>query len=179
MIFAQLSYRESLRDIVVCLRSQAQKLYHNGFRSIVSRSTLADANEVRDWRIYPGFRSWPRSGYLTLGRPFKAGTGGVANCASRQRRLNSFVADATVFFIHKFARALKGPAKFIWPLCGPFVLDARKFIFSIIHGHPLSDGKSDESRSLSRHTPKTILLPRAPESRSLMMAKCSPLQFRL
>jgi hypothetical protein len=55
MIFAQLSYRESLRDIVVCLRSQAQRLYHMGFRSLVSRSTLADANEMRDWRIYADF----------------------------------------------------------------------------------------------------------------------------
>jgi hypothetical protein len=55
MIFAQLTYRESLRDIIVCLRSQAQRLYHMGFRSPVSRSTLADANEVRDWRIYHDF----------------------------------------------------------------------------------------------------------------------------
>ena len=55
MIFAQLAYRESLRDIVACLRSQSQRLYHMGFRSLVSRSTLADANEVRDWRIYADF----------------------------------------------------------------------------------------------------------------------------
>jgi len=55
MIFAQLTYRESLRDIVVCLRSQSHRLYHMGFRSLVSRSTLADANEVRDWRIYADF----------------------------------------------------------------------------------------------------------------------------
>ena len=55
MIFAQLAYRESLRDIVACLRSQRQRLYHMGFRSLVSRSTLADANEVRDWRIYSNF----------------------------------------------------------------------------------------------------------------------------
>jgi hypothetical protein len=55
MIFAQLAYRESLRDIVACLRSQSQRLYHMGFRSLVSRSTLADANEVRDWRICADF----------------------------------------------------------------------------------------------------------------------------
>ncbi len=55
MIFAQLAYRESLRDVVACLRSQSQRLYHMGFRSLVSRSTLADANEVRDWRIYSDF----------------------------------------------------------------------------------------------------------------------------
>ena len=52
MAFAQMTYRESLRDIEVCLRSQRTKLYHMGFRSKVSRSTLADANEKRDWRIY-------------------------------------------------------------------------------------------------------------------------------
>jgi hypothetical protein len=55
LIFAQLAYRESLRDIVACLRSQSQRLYHMGFRGTVSRSTLADANEVRDWRIYADF----------------------------------------------------------------------------------------------------------------------------
>jgi len=55
MMFAQLSYRESLRDIVACLRSQQRKLYHLGIRGKVSRSTLADANESRDWRIYSDF----------------------------------------------------------------------------------------------------------------------------
>jgi len=52
MAFAQLTYRESLRDIEVCLRSQKNKLYHMGIRSNVCRSTIADANEQRDWRIY-------------------------------------------------------------------------------------------------------------------------------
>jgi hypothetical protein len=55
MAFAQLTYRESLRDIEVCLSAQATKLYHMGFRSAVARSTLADANEARDWRIYAEF----------------------------------------------------------------------------------------------------------------------------
>ena len=55
MTFAQLSYRESLRDIVACLRSQERRLYHLGIRGKVSRSTLADANETRDWRIYADF----------------------------------------------------------------------------------------------------------------------------
>ena len=55
MAFAQLTYRESLRDIEVCLRAQQNKLYHMGIRSRVSRSTLADANESRDWRIYADF----------------------------------------------------------------------------------------------------------------------------
>jgi len=52
MAFAQLTYRESLRDIEACLRAQESKLYHMGIRARVSRSTLADANEKRDWRIY-------------------------------------------------------------------------------------------------------------------------------
>ena len=52
MAFAQLTYRESLRDIECCLRAMQEKLYHIGIRGKVSRSTLADANEIRDWRIY-------------------------------------------------------------------------------------------------------------------------------
>jgi len=55
MAFAQLTYRESLRDIEACLRAQVDKLYHMGIKSRVSRSTLADANESRDWRIYADF----------------------------------------------------------------------------------------------------------------------------
>jgi len=55
MAFAQLTYRESLRDIEACLRSAQRKLYHMGIRSKVSRNTLAHANQVRDWRIYAGF----------------------------------------------------------------------------------------------------------------------------
>src|SRR6266568_3553585 len=55
LAFAQLTYREGLRDIEACLRAQQSKLYHMGFRGKVSRSTLADANEQRDWRIYADF----------------------------------------------------------------------------------------------------------------------------
>jgi transposase len=55
MAFAQLTYRESLRDIECCLRAMQEKLYHVGIRGKVSRSTLADANESRDWRIYSDF----------------------------------------------------------------------------------------------------------------------------
>lgn len=53
--FAQLTFRESLRDIEACLRSVPEKLYHLGFRGRIARSTLADANETRDWRIYADF----------------------------------------------------------------------------------------------------------------------------
>jgi transposase len=55
MAFAQLTFRESLRDIESCLRSRHSKLYHMGIRSPISRSTLADANDNRDWRIYADF----------------------------------------------------------------------------------------------------------------------------
>jgi transposase len=55
MAFAQLTYRESLRDIETCLSAQSAKLYHMGFREPVRRSTLADANELRDWRIWADF----------------------------------------------------------------------------------------------------------------------------
>lgn len=58
MAFAQLTYRESLRDITTCLRAQSAKLYHLGIRGTVARSTLADANEARDWRIYAEFAQY-------------------------------------------------------------------------------------------------------------------------
>ncbi|HJX31340.1 MAG TPA: DUF4372 domain-containing protein, partial [Thermodesulfobacteriota bacterium] len=55
MAFAQLTYRESLRDIQACLRAAQTKLYHLGIRGKVSRNTLANANQVRHWRIYADF----------------------------------------------------------------------------------------------------------------------------
>jgi hypothetical protein len=55
LAFAQLTWRESLRDIEACLRTQSSRLYHLGFRSAIARNTLANANAVRDWRIYADF----------------------------------------------------------------------------------------------------------------------------
>jgi hypothetical protein len=55
LAFAQLTWRESLRDIEACLRAQSSKLYHLGFRAAIARNTLANANAVRDWRIYADF----------------------------------------------------------------------------------------------------------------------------
>src|SRR6266498_4295921 len=69
MAFAQLTYRESLRDIEACLRAMGSKLYHVGIRGKVSRSTLADANENRDWRIYADFAAQ----LITIARPMYAG----------------------------------------------------------------------------------------------------------
>ena len=68
MAFAQLSYRESLRDIEACLGSVGSKLYHMGFRSEVARSTLADANQLRDWRIYADFAQV----LISIARPLHA-----------------------------------------------------------------------------------------------------------
>jgi Domain of unknown function (DUF4372)/Transposase DDE domain len=68
MAFAQLTYRDSLRDIEACLRSMQGKLYHMGFRGKVARSTLADANESRDWRIYADFAQ----GLIGAARPLYA-----------------------------------------------------------------------------------------------------------
>jgi hypothetical protein len=69
MAFAQLTYRESLRDIEACLRSMSGKLYHMGFRGRVARTTLADANECHDWRIYADFARV----LIGIARPLYAG----------------------------------------------------------------------------------------------------------
>jgi Domain of unknown function (DUF4372)/Transposase DDE domain len=69
MSFAQLTYRESLRDIEVCLRSMSGKLYHMGLRGRVARSTLADANETHDWRIFADFAQV----LIGIARPLYAG----------------------------------------------------------------------------------------------------------
>src|SRR5438309_12113859 len=68
MAFAQLTYRESLRDIETCLRSIGSKLYHMGFRSTIARSTLADANESRDWQIFADFAQ----ALIAIARPLYA-----------------------------------------------------------------------------------------------------------
>src|SRR3970282_1413624 len=65
MAFAQLTFRESLRDIEACLRAQRSKLYHLGIRSTVARNTLANANAVRDWRIYADVAQ----GLIAIARP--------------------------------------------------------------------------------------------------------------
>jgi hypothetical protein len=69
MAFAQLTYRESLRDIEACLQSMSGKLYHMGFRNRIARSTLADANESHDWRIFADFAQH----LIGIARPLHAG----------------------------------------------------------------------------------------------------------
>jgi hypothetical protein len=69
-LLRQLTYRESLRDIEVSLAAHRQKLYHSGFRSLVKRSTLADANDNRDWNIYADFAQ----SLIQIARPLYADT---------------------------------------------------------------------------------------------------------
>ena len=80
MAFAQLTYRESLRDIETCLRSVQPKLYHMGFRGRIARSTMADANRQRDWRIYADFAQTliQRARKLYLNEPFGIDLKGTA-----------------------------------------------------------------------------------------------------
>jgi hypothetical protein len=82
MAFAQLAYRESLRDIEISLSAQASKLYHMGFREPIRRSTLADANESRDWRIYADFAAR----LITQARTLYAG-----ECVLSQSRRAAFI----------------------------------------------------------------------------------------
>jgi hypothetical protein len=89
MAFAQLTYRESLRDIESCLRSVGSKLYHMGFRSTVSRSTLADANDSRDWRIYADFAQL----LIGLARPLYASDSISANIDETLYALDSTTID--------------------------------------------------------------------------------------
>ena len=80
MCFAQLTYRESLRDIEICLKALGQKLYQTGIRRHVPRSTLADANENRDWRIFSDFAHVliGQATHLYTGEPFGAELSGAA-----------------------------------------------------------------------------------------------------
>ena len=130
MPFAQLTGRESLRDIKICLAAQAGKLYQIGFRAPVRRSTLADANERRDWRIYADFAQRP----IIQARKLYAGDSTLAPPLDE----TVFALDATtielclsVFPWARF-RTAKGAAKThtLLDLCGS--------IPSFIH---ISDGK--------------------------------------
>ena len=80
MAFAQLTWRDSLRDTVICLEAQSPKLYHMGFRAPVARSTLADANEARPWHLYAAFAHAliAEARKLYAGEPFGAEIAGTA-----------------------------------------------------------------------------------------------------
>jgi Domain of unknown function (DUF4372)/Transposase DDE domain len=143
MAFAQLTYRESLRDIEACLRAHQAKLYHLGIRGRVSRPTLADANEQRDWRIYADF------GMRLIGTARKL----YANdCFSVELAQTAYALDTTtidlclsVFPWARF-RSTKAAVKL------HTLLDLRGNIPSFIH---ISDGKMQEANVLD------ILIPEA------------------
>ena len=129
MAFAQLTYRESLRDIEACLSAQAPKLYHMGFREPIRRSTLSDANEARDWRIYADFAQV----LIRQARKLYAGESFGVELAETVYALDSTTIDLclSVFPWAPF-RATKAAVKM------HTLLDLRGAIPSFIH---VSDGK--------------------------------------
>jgi hypothetical protein len=132
MAFAQLTYRESLRDIEACLRSQAAKLYHMGFRSTVARNTLANANAVRDWRIHADFAQ----SLIGIARRLYAGDPFGVDLANTVYALDATTIDLclSVFPWAPF-RTAKAAVKM------HTLLDLRGNIPSFIH---ISDGKWHE-----------------------------------
>jgi hypothetical protein len=136
MAFAQLTYRESLRDIEVCLDAQASKLYHMGFRGPVRRSTLADANESRDWRIYERFAQH----LITQARLLYAEDSLEVDLADVVYALDSTTVDLCLsLFPWAHFRSTKSAVKI------HTLLDLRGFIPSFIH---ISDGKFGDVRVL-------------------------------
>jgi len=129
MAFAQLTYRESLRDIEVCLSAQAAKLYHMGFRQEIKRSTLADANETRDWRIYAEFAQR----LIEQARKLYAGDSFGVELENTAYALDSTTIDLCLsLFPWELFRTTKSAVKM------HTLLDLRGNIPSFIH---ISDGK--------------------------------------
>jgi hypothetical protein len=143
MAFAQLTYRESLRDIEACLSAQASKLYHMGLTQPVARSTLADANERRDWRIYAEFAQR----LIVRARALYAADSFGVELAHTVYALDATTIDLclSVFPWAKF-RTAKAAVKL------HTLLDLRGSIPSFIH---ISDGKLHEVNVLD------LLLPEA------------------
>lgn len=142
MAFAQLTFRESLRDIEACLRSQSEKLYHMGIRSQVSRNTLANANATRDWRIYADFaqRLIGIARKLYINEPF-----GV-DLANTAYALDSTTIDLSLsLFPWAPFRTTKAAVKM------HTLLDLRGNIPSFIH---ISDGKLHDVNVLDQLIPE-------------------------
>jgi transposase len=136
MVFAQLTYRESLRDIEICLSAQASKLYHMGFREPVRRSTLADANETRDWRIYADFAQR----LIVQARKLYAGTDLGLDLMNSAYALDSTTIDLCLsVFPWAHFRTTKSAVKM------HTLLDLRGNIPSFIH---ISDGKLHDVNAL-------------------------------
>ena len=129
MAFAQLTYRESLCDIEVCLSAQAAKLYHMGFRQEIKRATLADANEKRDWRIHAEFAQR----LITQARKLYAGDSLAFELENTAYALDSTTIDLSLsLFAWAPFRTTKAAVKM------HTLLDLRGSIPSFIH---ISDGK--------------------------------------
>src|ERR1700689_2441282 len=143
MAFAQITYRESLRDIEVCLSAQSAKLYHMGLRGPVRRSTLADANETRDWRIYAEFAQR----LIAQARRLYAGDDLDVDLPSTVYALDSTTIDLCLsVFPWAHFRSTKAAVKM------HTLLDLRGNIPSFIH---ISDGKLHDVHALD------LLLPEA------------------
>ena len=131
MAFAQLTYRESLRDIEACLSAQPGKLYHMGFHGPVRRSTLADANQTRDWRIYAEFAQR----LIAQARRLYAGESLAVDLKETVYALDSTTIDLCLsLFPWAHFRSTKAAVKM------HTLLDLRGNIPSFIH---ISDGKLD------------------------------------
>src|ERR1700733_7327369 len=142
MAFAQLTYRESLRDIEACLSAQTAKLYHMGLREPVRRSTLADANESRDWRIYDEFAQR----LIGQARRLYAGDDLGLDLSSTVYALDSTTIDLCLsVFPWAHFRSTKGAVKM------HTLLDLRGNIPSFIH---VSDGKLHDIHALDMLLPE-------------------------
>jgi hypothetical protein len=142
MSFAQLTYRESLRDIETCLSAQAAKLYHMGFREPVRRSTLADANETRDWRIYAALAQT----LIVRARKLYAGEDLGLDLKNTVYALDSTTIDLCLsVFPWAHFRSTKSAVKM------HTLLDLRGDIPSFIH---ISDGKLHDVHALDMLVPE-------------------------
>jgi hypothetical protein len=142
MAFAQLTFRESLRDIEVCLRAQSSKLYHLGIRSAVARNTLANANAVRDWRIYADFAQ----SLIGIARPLYAQESFGVDLQETVYALDTTTIDLCLsVFPWAVFRAAKAAIKL------HTLLDLRGNIPTFIH---ISDGKVHEVNILDQLLPE-------------------------
>lgn len=142
MAFAQVTYRESLRDIEVCLAAQSAKLYRMGFRSAVKRSTLADANESRDWRIWAAFAAR----LIAQARKLYAADSLEMNFPETVYALDSTTIDWCLsLFPWALFRSTKSAVKM------HTLLDLRGNIPSFIH---ISDGKLHDVHALDMLIPE-------------------------
>ena len=142
MAFAQLTYRTSLRDIEVCLRAQSNKLYHMGIRGGISRNTLANANQVRDWRLYADFAHH----LIGQARSLYAGTGHGLELDNTVYALDSSTIDLCLsLFPWASFRKTKGAVKL------HTLLDLRGAIPAFVH---VSKGKVHDVNILDRLVPE-------------------------